>query len=128
MIRYVIAVVVSISTPALAIDPAYFGVWAPSPAECRPDDRAGFRITPKGINGREWGCEIKQQSSDGGGWLVHLACATEGTEHALTQAPPSAGIISKTAMLERAAARCLLAPVQYQTTKSHDNRQGSVQN
>jgi hypothetical protein len=30
------------------------------------------------------GCDIKQASSDGAGWVVHLACAVEGTDSTKT--------------------------------------------
>ncbi len=83
MIRYLIPMMVLISTPALAIDPAYVGVWAPSPEACKADDRSAFRITPKGADGREWDCDMKKASNDGAGWLVHLACAAEGNDYTL---------------------------------------------
>src|SRR5690349_2103060 len=75
-----ILVLVLISTPALAIDPAYLGVWAPSPQSCRAGDRTAFRFTPKGISGIELECETKQASSDGSSWLVRLWCGSEGTD------------------------------------------------
>jgi hypothetical protein len=68
----------STPTPPPAIDPAYLGFRAPSPAACRTDDRTAFRITPKGISSYEEQCEIKQASSDGAEWLVCLSCASEG--------------------------------------------------
>jgi hypothetical protein len=79
-----ILVLILISTPALAIDPAYLGLWAPSPEACKPDDRTAFRITPKGISGRELECETKQASSDSSGWLVRLWCGSEGTDSTIT--------------------------------------------
>jgi len=79
-----ILALILISTPALAIDPAYLGLWAPSPEACRPDDRTAFRITPKGISGRELECETKQASSDNSGWLLRLWCGSEGTDSTIT--------------------------------------------
>jgi hypothetical protein len=79
-LKNLIPILVLISTPALAIDPDYVGAWAPSPEACKDGGRTAFRITPKGTYGREWSCEIKQATSDGAGWLVHLSCAVEGTE------------------------------------------------
>jgi hypothetical protein len=84
MIKYLIPVLVLISTPALAIDPAYLGFWAPSPKACRADERTAFRITPKGISSYEEGCEINQASPDGAGWLVRLSCASEGYDSTVT--------------------------------------------
>jgi hypothetical protein len=84
MIKSLVPILVLISTPALAIDPAYLGLWAPSPEACRPDDRTAFRITPKGISGRELECETKQASSDSSGWLVRLRCGSEGTDSTIT--------------------------------------------
>jgi hypothetical protein len=84
MIKSLIPILVLISTPALAIDPAYLGLWSLSLDECSADDRTAFRITPKGISGKELECEIKQQSSDGGGWRVRLWCGSEGYDSTLT--------------------------------------------
>jgi hypothetical protein len=84
MIKSLIPILVLISTPALAIDPAYLGFWAPSPGACRADDRTAFRITPRGISGWEFECKMKQASSDGAGWLVHLSCGAEGNDYTLT--------------------------------------------
>jgi hypothetical protein len=75
---------VSAPAPTQAIDPSYLGVWAPDPGACRADDRTVFRITPKELHGPEWSCAIKQASSEGGGWLVRLSCASEGNEYSLT--------------------------------------------
>jgi hypothetical protein len=83
LIKNLIPILVSISTPALAIDPAYVGVWAPSPEACKDAGSTAFRITPNGIYGREWQCKIQQASSDGAAWLVRLSCAAEGNEYGL---------------------------------------------
>jgi len=50
MLKTLTAILFLISTPALALDPAYLGVRAPNAASCRADDRTAFRITPKGIS------------------------------------------------------------------------------
>src|SRR5260221_10920885 len=80
------AAVSSTGKPASSpgFDPGYAGVWAPSVGACKADDRTTFRITPKGISGKELECEIKQASADGGGWLVRLSCGSEGTDSTLT--------------------------------------------
>ena len=80
MTKFLVLLSVVIVNPAWAIDPAYLGIWAPSPKECRDGGRAAFRITQTAAYGREWRCDIKQASSDGAGWRVHLSCAQEGTE------------------------------------------------
>ncbi len=72
-----------ISAPALAIDAAYLGFWALSPEGCNADDRNSFRLTSKGISGRELECETKQASSDGSGWRMRLWCGSEGSEYFL---------------------------------------------
>ena len=84
MSKSLILLLVAISTPAWALDPAYLGVWAPNPKACRDGGREAFRITQKAVYGREWRCDIKQASSDGAGWVVHLACAVEGTDSTKT--------------------------------------------
>jgi hypothetical protein len=84
MIKILISILVLISTPAQALDPAYLGLWSPSLYACSADDRTAFRITPKGISGKELECTIKQQSSDAGGWLVRLWCGSEGSDSTLT--------------------------------------------
>jgi hypothetical protein len=84
MIKSLIPILVMISTPAMAIDAAYLGVWAPSPEACNADDRTAFRITPKGISGRELECETKQASADGAGWRVRLWCGSEGYDSTIT--------------------------------------------
>lgn len=83
IIKYLIPILALISTPALAIDSAYVGVWAPSAEACKADDRTAFRITPKGADGKEWQCDIKKASQDGAGWRVRLSCAAEGNEYTL---------------------------------------------
>jgi hypothetical protein len=82
--KLLVPMLVMISTPALAIDPAYLGVWAPILEACNPDDRTAFRITLKGISGRELECETKQESSDGAGWRVRLWCGSEGADSTIT--------------------------------------------
>lgn len=84
MIKTLVPMLLAMSTPALAIDPAYLGVWAPSAQECTGDDRTAFRITPQGMSGREIECETKAESSDSDGWLVRLWCGQEGVDLTLT--------------------------------------------
>ena len=84
LIKSVIPILVLVPTPALAIDPAYLGLWAPSPEAGKTDARTAFRITPKGISGVELECETKQASSDGSSWLVRLWCGSEGTDSTIT--------------------------------------------
>jgi hypothetical protein len=84
IVKGLIPILALISTPALAIDSGYVGVWAPNPGACRADDRTVFRITPKEMHGPEWSCAIRQASSESGGWLVRLSCASEGNDYPLT--------------------------------------------
>jgi hypothetical protein len=79
-----ITALMAMSTQALAIGPAYLGVWAPTPQECTGDDRTAFRITLQGMSGREIECETKQELLDGAGWLVRLWCGQEGVDVNLT--------------------------------------------
>ncbi len=83
MIKTLVPILILISTPALAIDQAYVGVWAPSAEACTADDRSPFRVTSNGIDGREWGCNVKRAARDRVGWLLHLSCAAEGNEYVL---------------------------------------------
>jgi hypothetical protein len=71
-----------IATPALAVEPAYIGIWASNPHGCA-DPSDAFQITSKAMRGKEWMCNIKNISADGVGWLAILACASEGSEYTL---------------------------------------------
>jgi hypothetical protein len=51
MMKHLIPILMLTSTPALAIDPAFVGVWAPGSKGCKAQDSAAFRITQKGIDG-----------------------------------------------------------------------------
>jgi hypothetical protein len=74
--------VVATSSPALAIDAAYLGYWAPDAESCTPHD--AVRITPKGFSGREEACQTKEAHREGGGWLLRLRCASEGKDSTIT--------------------------------------------
>jgi hypothetical protein len=68
------------ATPQVRFAP-YVGVWAPTAAACKGGGRDVFRITPKGEEGREWQCDIKQASERAGGWNMSMACASEGNDY-----------------------------------------------
>lgn len=81
MMELSVAALMAASAQAMAIPPAYLGIWAPSPQECTGDDRTAFRITPQGMSGREIECETKQESLDSDGWwFVRLWCGQEGVD------------------------------------------------
>jgi hypothetical protein len=84
LIKHLVPILLLISNPALAIDPAYLGVWAREPGNCDLSGAGPFRITPKGITGHEFDCTTKRAIPNGGGWLVHLSCAGEGDTYNLT--------------------------------------------
>jgi hypothetical protein len=67
-------------TPQVRFAP-YVGVWAPTTAGCKGGGRDVFRITPKGEEGREWQCDIKQASERADGWNMRMACASEGNDY-----------------------------------------------
>jgi hypothetical protein len=83
MYKYSISLSLLMSTPVLATEPAYIGVWASDSEGCKYP-REVLQITKKEITGNEWMCRIKNISSDGAGWLASLACAGEGSEYTLT--------------------------------------------
>jgi hypothetical protein len=83
MYKYFISLSLLMSTPVLATEPAYIGVWASDSEGCKYP-REVLQITKKEITGNEWMCRIKNISSDGAGWLASLACAGEGSEYTLT--------------------------------------------
>jgi hypothetical protein len=68
------------ATPQVRFAP-YVGVWAPTTAGCKGGGRDVFRITPKGEEGREWQCNIKQASERADGWSMRMACASEGNDY-----------------------------------------------
>lgn len=65
------------ATPALAIDGKYLGTWTSEPGNCNLDSLGPFRITKKGIDGREVSCQTKRARQDGAGWSVQMSCLTE---------------------------------------------------
>ena len=84
MLGKLVPILVLISTPALAVDQAYLGAWAPDPAKCNFSGSGPFRITAKGIEGHEFTCTTKRTTSDSAGLLMNLSCADEGNTYDLT--------------------------------------------
>jgi hypothetical protein len=83
MYKYFISLSLLMSTPVLAAELAYIGVWASDAEECKYPSEV-LQITKREMRGKEWMCRIKNISSDGAGWLARLACAGEGSEYTLT--------------------------------------------
>ena len=67
-----ISILALTATRALAIDPAYLGVWAEAMDQCGIYDRRAFRITPDGLTGIELTCETREEAPEGSGWRVRL--------------------------------------------------------
>jgi len=65
LLSALLLVAVAAPSPALAIDPAYLGYWAPDAQSCTHHD--AFRITP-------------EAHREGGGWFLLLRCASEGSD------------------------------------------------
>jgi hypothetical protein len=78
MLKILTPILLLISTSAFALDAAYLGYWAVNTAVCRPDELAGFRITPTGMTADKTRCSFTQQTRDGDGWKVRLSCVIEG--------------------------------------------------
>jgi hypothetical protein len=78
LLSALLLVAVAAPSPALAIDPAYLGYWAPDAQSCTHHD--AFRITPEGLSGREENCRTKEAHREGGGWFLLLRCASEGSD------------------------------------------------
>jgi hypothetical protein len=75
--RIFIPLLVSMISPAHAIDGAFLGLWAESLDSCASDGGA-FWITPNGLKGVDSACKTKRVSRDGAGWLVQLSCVLDG--------------------------------------------------
>src|SRR4051812_1675133 len=78
MFKILTPILLLISTPAFAVDQAYLGYWIVNVEGCRPDELAGFRITPTGMTADKTRCNFIKQTRDGHGWKVRLSCVIEG--------------------------------------------------
>ena len=74
MLKILTPILLLIPTSAFALDPSYLGYWAVNAEVCRPDELAGFRITPTGMTADKTRCSFIQQTRDGDGWKVRLSC------------------------------------------------------
>jgi hypothetical protein len=83
MLKTAFALLLLTTAPAMAFDRAFIGSWAPDSQSCDPDGNSRFNVTPKGMGGREFSCDLKRATPNGPSWRLQYSCVGEGDTYAL---------------------------------------------